>query len=477
MKNLPVVEGLLNYIKENNAPFSMPGHKGGRAFMNREEGTGLQKIMVHGDITEVEGLDNYHDPKGIIKEGQNLLKELYGSEESYFLVNGSTSGNLVMIFSTFKEGDKILVERNCHKSIFNAIILRKLQPIYIKNLYSSIYNAPISIDMEHFLRLIEKHSDIKGIILTYPNYYGTACDLATIIEKCKEKGIKVLIDCAHGAHFGISEMLPENPMKLGAHMAVMSAHKTLPSLTQTAYLHLGRDVDKNKVKFYLSAFSSTSPSYIFMASMDYARFYLSEYGKEEFENCISLVEKYGEKIDKLQGFSVWKEEDIHQEYPKCQLKMDRSRLVIHVDEGYSAHLILDYLREKGLQCEMSDGYNLVLIASPFNSLEDYKRLYDALKQCPLDKFKVDFHMNWKSNLPEVGLLPWEALESEVEEMNLNDSVGRISAANIVPYPPGIPLIMMGEIIDKFTVNMIQYCIRNGVTILGFEGNKIKVVKR
>ena len=145
-----MLEGLLNYMKENNAPFSMPGHKSGRAFMRTAEGKALQEVMLQGDITEVEGLDNYHDPKGIIKEGQRLLKELYGSEESYFLVNGSTSGNLVMIFSSFNEGDKILVERNCHKSIFNAIILRKLQPIYIKNYYSNRYNAPISMDMEHF---------------------------------------------------------------------------------------------------------------------------------------------------------------------------------------------------------------------------------------------------------------------------------------------------------------------------------------
>ncbi len=471
-----MLEGMLNYLKENNSPFSMPGHKSGRAFMKTEAGKVLQEIILHGDITEVEGLDNYHDPKSIIKEGQRRLKELYGSEESYFLVNGSTSGNLVMIFSSFNEGDKIIVERNCHKSIFNAIILRKLQPIYIKNLYSSIYNAPISIDMEHFLKIIENNNDIKGIVLTYPNYYGLACDLASIVEKCKEKAIKVLVDCAHGAHFGISKKLPENPMKLGAHMAVMSAHKTLPSLTQTAYLHIAENEDKDKVRFYLSTFSSTSPSYIFMASMDYARFYLNKYGKEDFENCIKLVEEYGEKIDKLEGFSVWKEKDINKEYPQWQMKMDRSRLLIHVDESYNAYLILDYLRAKGVQCEMTDGHNLVLIASPFNTVEDYERLYDGLKQCPLNKFKANFHMNWKSNLPKSSLLPWQALQGEVEELFIKDSLGRVSATNIVPYPPGIPLIMMGEIIDKFTVDMIQYCISNGVTILGFEGDKIKVIK-
>jgi len=471
-----VLEGLLNYMKENNAPFSMPGHKSGRAFMRTAEGKALQEVMLQGDITEVEGLDNYHDPKGIIKEGQRLLKELYGSEESYFLVNGSTSGNLVMIFSSFNEGDKILVERNCHKSIFNAIILRKLQPIYIKNYYSNRYNAPISMDMEHFLEIIEEHQDIKGVILTYPNYYGVACDLAKIIEKCREKSIKVLVDCAHGAHFGISNKLPENPIKLGAHMAVMSAHKTLPSLTQTAYLHLGRGADKDKVKFYLSAFSSTSPSYIFMAFMDYARFYLSKYGKEDFDSCIRLIEEYAEKIDKLEGFSVWKEQDLSCDYPKWQLKLDRSRLIIHVEQDYNAYLILDYLREKGVQCEMTDGYNLVLIASPFNEIEDYKRLYEALKQCPLHKFIANSHINWQRHLPRISLLPWEVLDCQIEELNFKDAVGRISAANIVPYPPGIPIIMMGENIDKFTVNMIQYCISNQATVIGVEGQKIKVVK-
>lgn len=169
---LPLVEGVLKYIKENNIRFSMPGHKGKIGFNSTEIGRELYKNFIDMDITEVEGVDNLHNAEGIIKEAEEALAKFYGSKRSYFLVNGSTSGNLTMIFSTFNEGDKVIVERNCHKSIFNGIILRKLKPVYIKNKINLKYDAPLSIDEEHFLHVLDENRDAKGIIITYPNYYG-----------------------------------------------------------------------------------------------------------------------------------------------------------------------------------------------------------------------------------------------------------------------------------------------------------------
>ena len=465
----------MQYVNEKNIPFSMPGHKGGRGFLCTDEGRLLYDIMLKGDITEVEGLDNLHNPQGIIAESEQLLQNLYGSSKSYFLVNGSTSGNLAMIFSSFKEGDKVLVERNCHRSIFNAIIMRKLQPIYIKNYISKKYNAPISIDMEHFLQTLDSEQNIRGIVLTYPNYYGITCDLEFIVKVCKEREVKVLIDCAHGAHFGISPLLPENPIKLGADMAVMSAHKTLPSLTQTAYLHLGEGVDKNKVDFYVSAFSSTSPSYIFMAAMDYARFYLEGYGEEGFEDTIKLLGIYRDKINQLKGFHALEQEDIKTEYKNYNVNFDMSRLIINIDKGYNGHSILDYLRASGVQCEMSDGYNLVLIASPFHKEYEYEILYNALKRCPLDEFltnNIDVKIN---DIPKRVLLPWEVEGKKSELIDITECIGKVSASNIVPYPPGVPLIMMGEVIDEDAVDMVQYYLNNGVTVLGIQEQKIRIL--
>lgn len=476
LKDIPVLNALLRYVSEENAPFSMPGHKGGRGFMCTAEGRLLNDIVLKSDITEVEGMDNLHSPQGVLREAQELLAHHYGSKKSYFLVNGSTSGNLAMIYSSFSDGDKVLVERNCHRSIFNGIIMKKLNPIYIKNYMSKTYNAPISIDMEHFLQVVEEEKDIKGIVLTYPNYYGITCDLGLVIRVCKEKGIKVLIDCAHGAHFGITSLLPENPVKLGADMVVMSAHKTLPSLTQTAYLHVGESIDCNIVDFYVSSFSSTSPSYVFMATMDYARFFLDTHGKNAFEDTIVLVNEYKSKINSLNGFQVISQEDIQDEYEGFKGRLDNTRLVINVQNGYNAHVILDYLRSKRVQCEMSDGFNLVLIASPFNTKEDYEKLYEALSECPLQELtsnNIDILIN---NIPERRLLPWQVAKEKSKVIDINNSVGEVSAVNIVPYPPGVPLIMMGEIIDKDTVNMIQYYINSGVTVLGIEERKVRVVE-
>lgn len=202
-----------------------------------------------------------------------------------------------MIFSCFKEEDKIIVERNCHRSIFNGIIMRKLKPIYIKNKVYRQFNAPLSIDLEHFLSLIKENKDAKGIVITYPNYYGVCPNLKVIIKEAKKYDMKVLIDSAHGAHFGVCEKLPKSALELGADMVVMSAHKTLPSLTQTAFLHIGKDsiIDINKVDFYISAFSSTSPSYLFLCSMDYSRFYLEKYGQEHYNELINRANYYRKK--------------------------------------------------------------------------------------------------------------------------------------------------------------------------------------
>ncbi|MDP4088509.1 MAG: aminotransferase class I/II-fold pyridoxal phosphate-dependent enzyme [Bacillota bacterium] len=475
MGRTPILDALLEYIKEENSPFSMPGNKSGRGFMNSDRRKDIREVLLRGDITEVDGLDNLHHPEGIIKEAQEMLSRFYGSNKSYFLVNGSTSGNLAMIFSAFDEGDKVLVERNCHRSIFNGIIMRKLKPVYIKNYINKNYNAPISIDMEHFLQVLEDNADIKGIILTYPNYYGITPDLKFIAGVCREKEIKVLVDCAHGAHFGISQELPENPMKLGADMAVMSAHKTLPSLTQTAYLHIGKDVNEEMVDFYVSAFTSTSPSYILMAMMDYARHYLESRGREVFENCIKAAEQLRRKISLLKVFHAITEEDIRKENPQWNIRADRTRLVINVEKGYNAHSILHYLRSSGVQCEMSDGFNLILILSPFNNDEDYEKLIHALESCPTDSFKNDYFPVYAGSLPEQAYLPWQAAKMKHIKASIEGSAGLISAVNIVPYPPGIPIVMMGEVIDKEAADMIQYYISNGVTVLGIEGHKIYTI--
>lgn len=460
MSKLPLVEGVLKYIKENNTLFCMPGHKGGKGFRETATGRELYKNFIKGDITEVDGLDNLHNAEGIIKEAQECLAQFYESKKSYFLVNGSSSGNLAMIFSSFNEGDKIIVERNCHKSIFNGIMLRKLKPVYIKNKINKKYDAPLSIEEEHYFRVLEENSDAKGIIITYPNYYGVCPNLSFIIREAKKRNMKVLVDSAHGAHFGVCKGLPESAVKLGADMVVMSSHKTLPSLTQTAYLHVREGIDLEKVEFYLSVFLSTSPSYMLMSSMDYARFHLEEYGERDYTRLLELAEVYREKINKIKGFHVLGRKDMHKE------DIDLSRYVINLEKGYSASKFSKYLRDKNIQAEMNDNQNVILIFSPFNNEGDFKKLYKVIKECPLCSLKQEYYNILNHNIPESKLAPFEVLNSKSKDTSLLDAVGKICAKAIVPYPPGVPLVMMGEIIDEDIIGMIKYYLKNRTDVIG-----------
>lgn len=481
MAELPLLEGVLQYVKENNISFCMPGHKKGRGFLNTAIGKEFAEDFLACDITEVGGMDNLHKPEGIIKKAIELLTEFYGSKKSYFLVNGSTSGNLAMIFSSFNEGDKIIVERNCHRSIFNAIIMRKLKPIYINNIISHTLNAPICIDLEHFLKILNNNKDAKGIVVTYPNYYGICSNLEYIIEQGKRYNMKILVDSAHGAHFGVHKNLPQSAVKLNADMVVTSAHKTLSSLTQTAYLHINNTEDIEKVDFYVSAFLSTSPSYLFLCAMDYARYYLQTYGEQQYEKLLSMLSFYRNKINLIEGMHVISKEDInireenHSNYPHSVYNFDNTRYVINLEKGYSGHLLCKYLRENNIQVEMSDDLNVVLIFSPFNEEWELEKLYNVLKNCNLNKIKKKGFELLNYNIPQMALMPFEIMNIKKQYINIKDSLGRISAVNIVPYPPGVPIINMGEIIDEHILKSVYYYKDKGVDILGLKDEKIEVV--
>ncbi|WP_026883588.1 aminotransferase class I/II-fold pyridoxal phosphate-dependent enzyme [Clostridium akagii] len=472
MSKLPIVEGVMKYVGENNKLFCMPGHKSGKGFKTTEIGRELYNNFIEADITEVEGLDNLHHPDGIIKEAQEKLSDLYGSRKSYFLVNGSTSGNMAMIFSCFNEGEEVIVERNCHRSIFNGIIMRKLKPIYIKNKIDKKINTPLSIDEEYLLYLIKNNRNAKGIIITYPNYYGVCCNLKLIINEAHKQGLMVLIDSAHGAHFGISSGLPENAVRLGADYVVMSAHKTLPSLTQTAYLHIGNNVDVEKIDFYVSAFLSTSPSYMLMCSMDYARYFLEDKGKEAYEQLIYICNLYKKKINNISDFHIISKEDVMDVYD-----MDLTRYVLQTRVGINMYKLSEYLRDKKVQPEMCDGVNIIFIFSPFNTAEEFKILYEALLKCNLENFQGESILALEQKIPHMELRPWEVLLMASELKDYRETNGRICKEAIVPYPPGIPIIQQGETIDVDIIKAIDYYIKCGVSILGMDDKfKIKVTR-
>jgi len=383
-----------------------------------------------------------------------------------------------MIFATFKEGEKIIVERNCHRSVFNSIILRKLKPIYVMNEVSEKYDAPFSINKNHLFKLIKENQDARGILLTYPNYYGICTELDEIVKEAKKYNMKVLIDCAHGAHFGVINELPDNPLKLGCDMVVQSAHKTLPSLTQTSFLHVNCDELLDEVNFYTSMFLTTSPSYLFLASMDYSRYYLQKYGSKDYSILINLCEEYRKKINHIGFYHIIDEHDIIKKSSSTRNKVyiDKTRYIINVPKGFSGHLLLDYLKANKIQCEMSDSRNVVLIFATSNTRDDFDKLYRILKECNKDTLIDQYVKPMQFEIPLIDKLPWETLNMKKVECSIKDSINKVCGQAIVPYPPGVPLIMPGEIITKEIIDIIGYYIDNNVTLLGVKENNLIIIK-
>ncbi|OOM78753.1 arginine decarboxylase [Clostridium puniceum] len=478
---IPLLQELIKYHDEKNMLLSMPGNKGGIGFLGDDIGEKFVNRLGFLDITEVDPLDNLHCPEGVIKEAQDLLAKTYKAKKAYFLVNGSSSGNLAAIFSAFDEGDEVLVERNCHKSVYNGLILRKLKVKYIEPIIDNENGVFLPPSKENIYKALRECLNAKGIILTYPNYFGITYNVEETILDFKEKGLKVIIDCAHGAHYGINSRLPKAVSSLGDYV-VLSAHKTLPALTQGAYLLVNEE--NMHLEFYLKAFMTTSPSYLIMASLDYARYYLDNYGEKDYEKLIELAETWKKKINKLKKVHILCKNDLNEKYninnkgkEKLEYNVDLSRYILILPKGYSGHKFLDYLRTKKIQAEMSFSRGVVLIMSPFNVERDFEIIYEAILKLEMKKICAPIEAKYFSDIPEKKMELFEVLKMNGEWCEIEDSEGCIAKEAIIPYPPGIPLVCPGEIISRNSINIIRDYVINKKSILGIEKNRVHIVEK
>lgn len=464
----PLLDEVLKYKKEENLIFSMPGNKCGKVFLKDNIGKEFVNTMGYLDITEVDPLDNLHAPEGIILEAQQLLAKTYGVKKAYFMVNGSTGGNLCSIFAAFNEGDEVLVERNCHKSIYNGLILRKLKVKYIEPLIDEKLGIFLPPDKKNIYDAIEQCENLKGIILTYPSYFGITYDIEEVLLDLKKRGLKIVMDSAHGAHFIANNKLPKAIYGIPDYV-VLSAHKTLPALTQGSYLL--SNTDDNAVEFYLNTFMTTSPSYLIMSSLDYARYYLDEYGYDEYERLINKAEKYRSIINSLNKVHIISKEDLAEDYD-----IDKSRYIVTVSKEYSGHKLLEYLREQGIQCEMSFASGVVLLLSPINDDDDFKKLLKSFENLQLKDIRQDNYSKYYSFIPKKVLEPYEVFKKECKYIKINEADKNIACEAIIPYPPGIPLLCPGEVITKEAIDIIDDYISNNRSVIGIKNKEyIKVV--
>lgn len=487
LKRVPLIEGLELYTKEKITKFHMPGH---RHEDLSEELDFLKENLYNFDVTEVPGTDNLHYPENIIKRSEELLSLAMNAKESLYCINGSTASNYAMIYGLFRENDTVLVQRNCHQSVYNAISLLNLDPKYLMPEVIPGFNIFSTVSLDEIKQVFSKNPKAKGIILTSPSYFGIGADLKSIADFCETEGIYLLVDEAHGAHFSFSNELPESAMVLGAHASSVSFHKTLPSLTQSSVLNLSPKLTESeifRIKYYHRIFQSSSPSYPMMASMEMARYLMEEHGEALYQELIQELRSLKQELSNLEGIHILEKASGQIDF------FDETRLVINTP--MDGERLSRILREKyQIQGEMTEGRNIVFIATPFNRGNDLKKLVTALKETFSEEHKIN-EQCWKtSGFSENLDIPYdketfrniervipekEVLFMEHEAVFLEKSIGRISFEKVVPYPPGVPLLLPGERITRQIVDSLIKTYKSGSTVnrsISMDDNSIHVIK-
>ena len=441
--NVPLWQQLKKFVGEAPVSFHVPGHKHGE-ILPHPDWEVFQSVLAY-DVTELPGLDDLHHPTGMIKEAEALASQFFQAEATYFLINGSTVGNLAMILSTVKRGDKILVQKNCHKSVLNAIELSQATPVFLSPDYDTRLERYTHPSLLSIKKVIETEK-IKAVFLTYPDYYGTVYDLKEIIDYAHQKDVVVLVDEAHGVHFSIDdERIPMSSLQLGADIVVQSAHKMAPALTMSAYLHIGSDrVETSRVRHHLQMLQSSSPSYLLMASLDLARYFLQHVSSDDLTRALTSVERVRAVLTELKGTQL----------VAASAAVDPFKLTLVVKPGYDTKEMNAILISHGIYIEMAT-INTLLFVHGLKEFTELERLKEAIKDINL-KLKNGGKRDTIGNKEGIKTKPltrlcysYQAmLEMETIRIPLERAVGYVAAEAIVPYPPGIPLLIRGEAIDK-----------------------------
>lgn len=448
LDDTPLYKAVIAYSASSPVPFHMPGHKLGKGL---PEGP-LKKVGLL-DLTEIAGTDNLHFPEGAIREAQQLAARAFGAEESFFLVNGSTSGIHSAIMAVCRKGDKLIVCRDCHKSVINGIMLAGADPVYINPGFNKEFVLSTGTLSREVEKALEATPGAVGVFITRPNYYGICCDIDKIAAVVHSRGKILIVDEAHGAHLKFGKGLPACAMDSGADICIQSAHKTLPALTQGSYLHVrGNRVDRDRLKFYLASLQTSSPSYIIMASLDCARAVMSIYGGELLDNLVENVEYFKKDIDSDERLLM-----LSQDFAEGW-EYDRTRVVINCKKvGKTGFSMEKMLRERyNIQVEMSDLYNIVCIGTVADRRQDYELLLEALKEivknCNMIYPLADINVK-ELKIPPQSINIGEIADKKARWIKLKESEGKVSSAMVTPYPPGIPVICPGE---QITGELIEY---------------------
>ncbi len=462
-----LLDKLIAYSESNFYPYHMPGHK-------RQISGALPKDWTDIDITEIEGFDNLHDAHGILKEIQEKAACAYGAEESFYLINGSTCGILSAISATVPFGGEFLVVRNCHKAVYHGAYLRQLRLRYIYPEIVEGFDICEAVTAEQVKDALERYPKVQAVLIVSPTYEGRIADIAEIAKVVHAKGLPLIVDEAHGAHLGFSERFAVNSVRQGADIVINSVHKTLPALTQTALLHVNSErIDKKALRRFLQIYQTSSPSYLLMSSIEEAvKLATVEKGWEDFSQKWYALLK---QLEGCQTLQILPKHSI-----ECKEKRhDIGKLILSTKGcGLSGPQLYDILlREYHLQAEMVCESYVLCMFTQQDTLEGYKRLAEALLEMDSKLQPVQGKELCMMPCMEEKEPFYKAWEKEKEPVPLVEAEGRVAGEFLNLYPPGIPIAVPGEILNKETINVLRNCLAGGLTVQGISGDGcIEVLK-
>ncbi len=470
-------ETLTEYCQKDILPMHMPGHKRNHKFQ--------MENPYELDVTEIPGLDNLHQPEGVIRKLMDHISDEYQSDASFLLVNGSTCGLLAAITACCRRGDRVLVARNCHKAVYNVIRLLELRPVYV---YPSAEGGEMDslgiagiVSPEDVEGALEEYTDISSVIITSPTYEGILSPVAVIADVVHKRKIPLIVDEAHGAHFHWHESFPDTALTEGADIVIESLHKTLPAFTQTGVLHARYGLVKEELLTWsLQTYQSSSPSYLLMAGVERCFSYLLGEGRKDMERYVSDLEWFRQEMKGLKALrlfeSQWKEP---------------SKLVIATDRTpVRGRDLADRLRETyHIETEMSCGDYVIAMTSVADERKSFERLAAALREIDreltekldrqafenvdLTAGKNSFCYDW--HRPEPGVYSFEAAYYPKRRVSLAEAAGELAAEPVYPYPPGIPLLVEGERISQEMVELLERAVRQQISVHGVTDGFINIL--
>ena len=467
--NAPLAEALLRYAGLGVLPCHTPGHKGGRGahpLLHRfftEEG-------LRADVSLSSELDDLHAPTGCIRAAEELAAETYGADAAFFMVNGTTGAVHTMLLAALAPGDVLLVPRNVHRSVVGAMVLTGVRPVYMQPEIDTRLGIAMGVSRRTVERAVCEHPEARAVLLVYPTYYGVATELAAIADFLHAQGKLLLVDAAHGAHFAFSDELPPSAMAAGADLSAESTHKLLGSLTQTSMLLArGGRVPTERIRAASGIVQSTSPNEILLASLDLARAQMAGEGREHLAVAIRAAEELRRRINEIEGLWAFGAEYMGAD---GMAALDPLKITVQVAGlGLSGFAAEEELRRRNIACELADARNVLLLLSYADGERETERLFAALRGMAEENAPMCISRGAASFLalppiPETALAPRDAYFARSEYVDLGAAEGRVAAETIVFYPPGIPVLAPGDVIDGATLAYLRAMKAAGARVVG-----------